>query len=82
MNFMIKRLKSLTDKHTPDYTLFFLSSTLIIISIIFSYSLSIYTVVYWDYEQYHFFIRQLGTGIAAIFIMWILSQIRPDILIP
>ena len=67
MNFIQKHIKSLTDKHTPDYTLFFLSSALIIISILFSYSLSIYTVVYWEYEQYHFFVRQLGTGIFAIF---------------
>mgnify|MGYP006433511261 CR=1 FL=1 len=82
MNFIQKKIKKLTNNHTPDYTLFFLSSALIIISIIFSYSLSIYTVVYWDYAQYHFFIRQLGTGIVAILIMWTLSQIKPDILIP
>ena len=82
MNFIQKKIKKLTNKHTPDYTLFFLSSALVIISIIFSYSLSIYTVVYWDYPQYHFFVRQLGTGIIAIFIMWTLAQIKPDILIP
>ncbi len=81
MNFIQKKIKLLTDKHEPDYMLFFLSSALIMVSIIFSYSLSIYTVVYWDYDQFHFFIRQFGTGVVAIIIMWTLSQIRPDILI-
>lgn len=79
---IIEFLKSLTDTNQPDYTLFYLSSILIIISILFSYSLSIYTVVYWDYEPYHFFYRQLGAGVLAIFIMWLLAQIKPDKLIP
>ncbi len=82
MNSIKNMIKSLTDNNQPDYTLFFLSSTLIIISILFSYSLSIYTVVYWDYTQFHFFLRQLFTGSLAILIMWSLSQIKPDILIP
>ncbi|MEA3353152.1 MAG: FtsW/RodA/SpoVE family cell cycle protein [Campylobacterota bacterium] len=81
MNFIKKNIKALTDKHEPDYILFFLSSALIIISILFSYSLSIYTVVYWDYDQFHFFYRQLFSGLSAILIMWTLSQIRPDVLI-
>ncbi len=82
MNSIKNMIKSLTDNNQPDYTLFFLSSILIIISILFSYSLSIYTVVYWDYTQFHFFLRQLFTGCLAIFIMWSLAQIKPDILIP
>ncbi|MCD4756922.1 MAG: FtsW/RodA/SpoVE family cell cycle protein [Arcobacteraceae bacterium] len=82
MNSIKNMIKSLTDNNQPDYTLFFLSSALIIISILFSYSLSIYTVVYWDYTQFHFFLRQLFTGTLAILIMWSLSQIKPDILIP
>ena len=82
MNSIKNMIKSLTDTNQPDYTLFFLSSTLIIISILFSYSLSIYTVVYWDYDQFHFFFRQLFTGILSILIMWSLAQIKPDILIP
>ncbi|MEA3384637.1 MAG: putative peptidoglycan glycosyltransferase FtsW [Campylobacterota bacterium] len=81
MHFIKKKIKALTDSHTPDYNLFFLSSALIIISILFSYSLSIYTVVYWDYNQFHFFYRQLFTGTLAILIMWTLSQIRPDVMI-
>ncbi len=82
MNSIKNMIKSLTDNNQPDYTLFFLSSTLIIISILFSYSLSIYTVVYWDYDQFHFFFRQLFTGVLSILIMWSLAQIKPDILIP
>jgi len=82
MNFIQKKFKSLTDDNQPDYVLFYLSATLIIVSILFSYSLSIYTVVYWDYNPYHFFIRQLFTGIVAILIMWSLAQIKPDILLP
>jgi cell division protein FtsW len=82
MNFFKAKLLSLTDDKKPDYTLFFLSSGLVITSIIFSYSLSIYTVVYWDYSNFHFFYRQLFTGILAILIMWSLAHIKPDILIP
>ncbi len=82
MNSIKNMFKSITDHNKPDYTLFFLSSILIIISILFSYSLSIYTVVYWDYEQFHFFLRQLFTGVLSIILMWALAQIRPDILIP
>lgn len=82
MNFIQKKIKSLTDYNEPDYILFYLSSILIIISILFSYSLSIYTVIYWDYSPFHFFYRQLFTGLLAILIMWSLSQIKPDILIP
>jgi len=82
MNFIQKTIKSLTDDNQPDYMLFYLSSILIIISILFSYSLSIYTVIYWEYHSFHFFYRQLFTGVLAILIMWTLAQIKPDILIP
>ncbi|MBD3840361.1 MAG: cell division protein FtsW [Campylobacterales bacterium] len=81
MNFILKNFKGLTDSHQPDYILFFLCASLIGIGVLFSYSLSIYTVVYWDYDQFHFFYRQLFTAILAILIMWTLSQIRPDVLI-
>jgi len=82
MNFIQKKIKSLSDDNQPDYILFYLSSILIIVSILFSYSLSIYTVIYWDYKPFHFFYRQLFTGILSILIMWSLAQIRPNILIP
>lgn len=82
MNSIKNKFKALTDDNEPDYILFFLSSFLIVISILFSYSLSIYTVIYWDYEQFHFFLRQLFTGTLAILIMWSLGQVRPDVLVP
>jgi cell division protein FtsW len=81
MNFILKYFKGLSDSAQPDYILFFLCSLLISVSILFSYSLSIYTVVYWDYDQFHFFYRQLFSGVLSIMIMFVLSQIKPDILI-
>lgn len=56
--------------HEPDYILFILASTLIIIGIVFSYSLSVYTVLLLEYNDFHFFIRQLGYGLIGIFIMY------------
>ena len=80
MNFIKKRIKEFTDDNRPDYLLFVLASTLIIISMIFSYSLSIYTVDYFDYSQFHFFIRQLFVGSLSILIMWTLAHIKPEVL--
>ncbi|QOG13292.1 FtsW/RodA/SpoVE family cell cycle protein [Arcobacter sp. FWKO B] len=62
----------------PDYLLFVLATTLIIISIVFSYSLSVYTVLNYDYNQFHFFIRQLLVGCVSISIMWFLAHMQPD----
>lgn len=53
-----------------DYVLFFLASILVVISIVFSYSLTIYTIEYYGYNQFHFFIRQSFVGILGIFLMW------------
>jgi len=64
--------------YQADYILFLLVSTLIITSIVFSYSLSVYTVQYYEYNQYHFFLRQLFVGLVSIFIMWGFSLIDPD----
>jgi cell division protein FtsW len=74
----IKTNNSKIKLYEADYLLFLLVSTLIIISIVFSYSLSIYTVEYLEYNQFHFFIRQLLVGILSIFIMWGLSLVPPD----
>jgi len=71
----------LTISNEPDYFLFILASILIIISIIFSYSLSVYTVEYYNYNQYHFFVRQGFVGIISILLMWTMSQSRPEILV-
>ena len=74
----IKSINNNLNKNEADYTLFILVSLLIIISIIFSYSLSIYTVEYFGYNQFHFFIRQSLVGIVSILLMWFLSQRDPD----
>ena len=74
----IKSNNNILNNNEADYPLFILVSLLIITSIIFSYSLTIYTVDFFGYDQFHFFIRQGGVGIASIFIMWYLSQKDPD----
>ena len=61
-----------------DKKLFYLSSILITISIVFSYSLSAFTVLYFDYDEFHFFIRQLIFGLSGILIMFFISQLDPD----
>lgn len=81
MNFIQNMFKSNQNFSQPDYLLFILASLLIIISIIFSYSLSVYTVVYYEYSQYHFFTRQLLVGLLSIFLMWGISFFNPDFII-
>ena len=81
MNFIQNMFKSNQNLSQPDYLLFILASSLIIISIIFSYSLSVYTVVYYEYSQYHFFTRQLLVGVLSIFLMWGISFFNPDFII-
>ena len=61
-----------------DKKLFYLSSILITIGIVFSYSLSAFTVLYFDYDSFHFFIRQLAFGLSGILIMFFISQLDPN----
>jgi cell division protein FtsW len=61
-----------------DKKLFIATSIMILIGVLFSYSLSVYTVIRYDYSQFHFFIRQFITAIMAIFLMWGISQFNPD----
>ena len=75
-------IKNLTDNKQPDYVLFYATSILIIIGIIFSYSLSVYTVIYLGYDQFHFLLRQLFIGILSICMMWFFAQIKPEKLLP
>lgn len=77
----IKSIKNNLNNNTADYPLFILVSLLVISSIVFSYSLTIYTVEFYGYNQFHFFIRQALVGVLAILIMWTCSQINPDKLI-
>lgn len=74
----IKKNNNNNGLYEADYVLFLLVTLLIVISIIFSYSLSIYTVEYFGYNQFHFFIRQLIVGLVSIFIMWGFSQFEPE----
>lgn len=61
-----------------DKTLFYLSTILITIGIIFSYSLTSFTVLYLGYDEFHFFIRQFFFGISGVCIMFIISRFDPD----
>ncbi|WP_086244594.1 FtsW/RodA/SpoVE family cell cycle protein [Campylobacter devanensis] len=61
-----------------DSRLFYACIVLIAIGMIFSLSLPAFTVLYYDYSSYHFFLRQFVVGFVGIFIMWKLSQIDPD----
>lgn len=74
----VKAKRIIDDSAQPDYLLFLLASILIISSIVFSYSLSVYTVEYFGYNQFHFFLRQCLVGVLAIFIMWSLSLFSPE----
>ena len=80
MNFIQKHIKPIFIQKKPDYLLLILASTLFVVGIIFSYSLSIFTVNFYDYNQFHFFIRQAGVGIIAITIMFTFAHIHPDTL--
>lgn len=62
-----------------DKKLFFLVFALIAIGVIFSYSLSTYTVIFFEYEPYHFVSRQLLFAVLALFVMWFLSGLTPEI---
>ena len=61
-----------------DKCIFFSCVALIAISAVFSLSLPVFTVLYFNYEPYHFFIRQLVVGAIGIFLMWGISRLDPD----
>jgi len=61
-----------------DRPLFLATTALIVIGIIFSYSLSVYTVLLFNVEPWHFFIRQLAAGLIGIFLMWFIARQDPD----
>jgi len=64
--------------HTDKF-LFLFSVFLISVGVIFSLSLSTFTVLlHHGYGEFHFFIRQLFVGILSIFVMWGLSRLNPD----
>lgn len=64
-----------------DKKLFFYVTFLLSFSVVISYSLSVYAIDYYGYDEYHFFIRQFIAVCIGILIMWILSQIPANKLI-
>lgn len=64
---------------TTDKILFSLCSLAFFVGIIFSLSLPVFTTLFFDYAEYHFFVRQLAVGMVCIFIMWALSRLNPDV---
>ncbi len=61
-----------------DRKLFTLVSILIFISIVLTYSLSAYTTILFEVNEFHFAIRQTAFGLLSIIIMWSLAQLDPD----
>ncbi|DAB39703.1 MAG TPA: cell division protein [Sulfurovum sp. UBA12169] len=51
---------------------------LLTFSLVASYSLSVYTVLYFDYSDFHFFIRQGIAVFLGFILMVILSKLDPD----
>ncbi len=62
-----------------DKRLFIITSFLITIGIVFSYSLSSYIVLHFDYNPYHFLVRQSIFGFIAIVLMWSIAQLDPEV---
>lgn len=63
----------------PDKKLFLLTTALITIGVICSYTLTAYTAVLFEYNDFHFVIREVVVAILSILIMWGLAQLDPDI---
>jgi len=61
-----------------DRKLFTLVSILIAISIVLTYTLSVYTTILFNVNEFHFAIRQTIFGILGIIIIWLLAQGDPD----
>lgn len=61
-----------------DKILFSLCALVIFTGIVFSLSLPVFTILFFDYAEYHFFIRQFLVGMISISIMWSLSLVDPD----
>lgn len=61
-----------------DRKLFTLVCILIAISIVLTYTLSVYTTILFGVNEFHFVIRQTAFGLLSIFIIWILAQGDPD----
>ncbi len=60
-----------------DIKLFSYTAFLIFIGILFSYSLTTYTTLRLEVDQFHFFIRQFVVGMVGIYLMWQISRLNP-----
>ncbi len=63
----------------PDKKLFILTTILITVGIICSYTLTAYAVVLFDYNAFHFVFRELLIAIISILLMWMIAQLDPDV---
>jgi len=63
---------------SADRKLFAIVSTLIAISIFLTYSLSVYTTLLFNTNEFHFALRQAIFGLMSISIMFILSLLNPN----
>ena len=61
-----------------DRKLFTIVAILIGMSILLSYTLSAYTTLLFDVNEFHFASRQAIYGLLSITIIWILAQLDPD----
>ncbi|MCI5968654.1 FtsW/RodA/SpoVE family cell cycle protein [Helicobacter sp.] len=61
-----------------DRPLFIISVSLITISILFSYSLSSFAILYYDYGEFHFMLRQSIAGVLGVLLMWGISRCNAD----
>lgn len=61
-----------------DKVLFSFAALAIFVGIIFSLSLPVFTILFFDYSEYHFFVRQFAVGMLAVTLMWAISQLNPD----
>ncbi len=61
-----------------DKTLFFYTIILIFIGILFSYSLTTYTTLRLELNQFHFFIRQFIVAMISVYLIWQISKLNPD----
>ncbi len=52
---------------------------LMTLSLVMSYSLSVYTVLHFHYEDFHFFIRQGATVVIGLLSIFVLSRLNPDV---
>lgn len=61
-----------------DSRLFFVTTFLIIISVVMSYSLSAYTIIYYHYSEFHFLARQFIAAGLGVLIMWMIANLDPN----